>query len=188
VVTQNWRLLRICLGLAVLLALSGVPTVLAEESVPGEVVVTGGPLTMSARSGPSVTSQLDGTDRRVTSSFTLDVSDATGSGAGWSLGISATPFTTGGPAGHALPADAMTITGVVAACASGTCTDPVNAVAYPLTVPTGTEVQPVPFFTAAPGTGMGAFTVSPTVEIAIPANAYAGSYTTTITLSIVSGP
>lgn len=187
-VTLTSRLIRICLGLAALLALGGAPSVLAEETVAGEAVVTGGPLTMSARSGPSVASQLDGTDRRVTSSFTLDVSDATGSGAGWSLGISATPFTTGGPTSRALPADAMTITGVVTSCAAGTCTDPVNTIAYPLTVPTGPAVPPVPFFTAASGTGMGAFTVSPTVEIAIPANAYAGHYTTTITLSIVSGP
>lgn len=124
----------------------------------------------------------------MTSSFTLDVSDTTGSGAGWSLGISATPLTTGGPAARALPTGAMTITGVVASCAAEICTAPVNTIGYPLTVPTGPAVQPVPFFTAAPGTGMGAFTVSPTVEIAIPANAYADHSTSTITLSIVSGP
>lgn len=183
--TLTWRVLRICLGLAALLALSGTSPTRAEETVGGEVGVAAGPLTLSARSGPSAASQLNGTDRLATSSFTLDVSDATGSGAGWSLGISATPLTTGGPTPRTLPVDAMRITGVVAACAAGTCTDPVNTVAYPLTVPTD---APVPFFTAAPGSGMGAFTVTPTVEITIPANAYAGTYATTITLSIVSGP
>jgi hypothetical protein len=35
---------------------------------------------------------------------------------------------------------------------------------------------------------MGSFTVTPTVQVAIPANTYAGSYSSTVTLAAVSGP
>jgi hypothetical protein len=35
---------------------------------------------------------------------------------------------------------------------------------------------------------MGKFTITPTVSIAIPDNTYVGSYTSTVTLAVVSGP
>jgi hypothetical protein len=46
----------------------------------------------------------------------------------------------------------------------------------------------VTFYNAAANTGMGDFTVTPTVEVSVPANAYAGTYTSTLTLAVVSGP
>jgi hypothetical protein len=35
---------------------------------------------------------------------------------------------------------------------------------------------------------MGKFTVTPTVDVTIPANTFAGSYSSTVTLAVVSGP
>jgi uncharacterized membrane protein len=35
---------------------------------------------------------------------------------------------------------------------------------------------------------MGDFTLTPTVDVTIPANAYAGTYTSTITLAVASAP
>jgi hypothetical protein len=35
---------------------------------------------------------------------------------------------------------------------------------------------------------MGKFTVTPTVQVAIPANTYAGTYQSTVTVAVVSGP
>jgi hypothetical protein len=46
----------------------------------------------------------------------------------------------------------------------------------------------VKLFNAAANTGMGAFTVTPTISVAIPANSYAGTYTSTVTVAVVSGP
>jgi hypothetical protein len=46
----------------------------------------------------------------------------------------------------------------------------------------------VKFFIAAAETGMGKFTVTPTVGVSLPANTYAGTYTSTVTLASVSGP
>jgi hypothetical protein len=61
----------------------------------------------------------------------------------------------------------------------------VSATAYPLTIPTG---APVTFFNAAAGTSLGNYNVIPTVRVDVPANARAGSYTTTITTALVAGP
>jgi hypothetical protein len=35
---------------------------------------------------------------------------------------------------------------------------------------------------------MGNFTVTPTIQVAIPSNTYAGTYTSTVTVAVVSGP
>jgi hypothetical protein len=35
---------------------------------------------------------------------------------------------------------------------------------------------------------MGRFTVTPTINVAIPGNAYAGNYSSTITIAAVTGP
>jgi hypothetical protein len=35
---------------------------------------------------------------------------------------------------------------------------------------------------------MGSFSVTPTVSVSIPGNAYAGSYASTVTVAIVAGP
>ena len=85
---------------------------------------------------------------------------------------------------------ASTATAVSSTCAGGTtCTNPTNAITYPLAVPAGSSAPTaVKLFNAAANTGMGSFTVTPTVQVAIPANAYAGTYTSTVTVAVVSGP
>jgi hypothetical protein len=44
------------------------------------------------------------------------------------------------------------------------------------------------FFNAASGSGAGLFTVTPTVSVLVPQNSFAGSYSSTVTVAIVSGP
>jgi hypothetical protein len=63
-------------------------------------------------------------------------------------------------------------------------------VSYPYSLPAGATTAPTAtkLFNAPLGSGMGDQTVTPTWTLAIPANAYAGSYTSTWTLSLVSGP
>ena len=58
-----------------------------------------------------------------------------------------------------------------------------------MAVPAASSAPPaVKLFNAAANTGMGGFTVTPTVQVAIPANTYAGTYTSTVTVAVVSGP
>ena len=138
----------------------------------------------------SYSATLNGLDQTVTATQALDVGDATGSGTGWNVTATSTTFTTGGPV-HTLSTSATTVTSAPAdACdASATCTLATNSVTYPYTLPAA-AVAPTAtkLYNAAANTGMGNQTVTPTWKLAVPANTFAGTYTSTWTLSLVSGP
>jgi hypothetical protein len=52
----------------------------------------------------------------------------------------------------------------------------------------GTAPTAVKFFNTTANNGMGKFTVTPTFGVTVPQNAFAGTYTSTVTLSVVTGP
>jgi hypothetical protein len=132
---------------------------------------------------------LDGTDQTPTYTLPMTVNDATGSGTGWNVTVTSTTFSTGGGLPKLLSTSASTVTATSSSCASGTCTNPTNSIGYPLGVPAGSSPPTaVKLFNAAANTGMGKFTVTPTVQVSIPANTYAGTYTSTVTVAVVSGP
>lgn len=165
----------------------------ATAAVAGNVTATasitgGGSLALSHGSAATVSSTLDGTDQNATYTLPLSLSDIRGTGAGWNVTVTSTLFSDG--SGHAFPAGTSSVTGVTSACVSGgSCTSATNSVTYPLTVPAAsTAPAAVKLFNAAAGTGMGRFTLTPTFAVAIPGNAYAGSYASTVTLAAVSGP
>jgi hypothetical protein len=133
---------------------------------------------------------LNGQDKTVTASQPLDIADATGSGAGWNITATSTLFKSGS---YSLPAGSTTIGTAPAAptCDSNvTCTPGGSTtVAFPYTLPAAaTAPTATKMFNAPAGTGMGDQTVTPTWTLAIPGNAYAGSYTSTWTVSLVSAP
>jgi hypothetical protein len=160
----------------------------AADPVTGTSTVNAGELTMDASDAPAVDLTLDGTDHTVSDEFDITVNDDTGSGAGWNLQITSTIFSADG--GKTLAADTAAITGVsVANAGAGTYTAPVNGTTYgPLTVPAGAAEPGVKFFSAAADTGMGRFKITPTFQVFVPANAYAGNYSSTITITVASGP
>ena len=133
------------------------------------------------------TTTLNGIDE-VTPSFSLplDIGDATGSGNGWNVSLNATPFTDSHSRvlGHLYESAQPT-----PVCdASTTCTQATDAThsvggANPLTYSAGNLVQ-----VADSATGMGDQSVSPTFTLAVPANSYAGTYTSTWTVSLNSAP
>lgn len=151
--------------------------------------ITAGSLSLTTTATPTFSATLNGTNQTPTYTLPMTVEDSTGSGAGWNTTITSTQFTTGGEAPRTLSTTASSMTGVTSACAEGTCTNPTNAITYPLTVPAA-AVAPaaVKFFNAAADTGMGKFTLTPTVGVSVPANTYAGTYKSTVTLASVSGP
>jgi hypothetical protein len=56
-------------------------------------------------------------------------------------------------------------------------------------VPAGSgPPTPAKLYNAAANTGTGAFSIIPTISVAVPANSYAGNYTSTVTISLISGP
>ena len=179
---------KLLLGAAVgMAALAPGATALgATSTVTGNV--SGGALNLTTTATPSFGVTLDGSDQTGTYTVPTTVTDARGSGLGWNLTVTSTQFSTGG--GQSLPTDASRITSVTNACASGaTCTAPTNSVTYPVTVPAAaTPPTAVKYFNAAANTGRGKFDNTPSVSVTVPGNAYAGNYSSTLTLSAVSGP
>ncbi len=147
-------------------------------------------LSASTTAAPSFSANLNSGDQAKTFTVPLTVSDTrtdAGAGLGWNTTITSTQFSTGT---KTLPATVSTITAVSSACANGgLCTNPTNALAYPIAVPAGsTAPTAVKFFNAAAVTGKGVFTLTPAFSVAVPQNSFAGTYTSTLTISTVSGP
>jgi hypothetical protein len=130
------------------------------------------------------------------------VDDATGGGLGWNVTVSATIFTSISPAAT-LPAGAFTTTGSIssetattaptAVCSSGaTCTLPTvtGLVTYPVTI--GTTATRV--YNAAVASGLGSINIGYPGALpvgwwlTVPANAIAATYTSTVTLGVISAP
>lgn len=156
-----------------------------------DATITGGTLsfinsTPGNVSFPSVT--LNGSNQTTTKTQAMDISDARGTGVGWNVTATSTYFTSGG---NTLPAGSVTIASspTVACDASVTCTTATNGIGYPYTMPDGaTAPTATKMYNAAANSGLGAQTVTPTWALAVPASAKAGSYTSTWTFSLVSGP
>ena len=66
---------------------------------------------------------------------------------------------------------------------------PTNAMTYPKDVPAGTTAPTaIKYFNAASGTGVGRIDLTTSFGTLVAQNAYAGTYTSTVTISVVSGP
>jgi hypothetical protein len=165
---------------------------------PSEASATSATATLNAGSlafvstPPAVswTVTLNGSNQTPTTTQALDVGDGTGSGTGWDITATSTTFSccTGS---HTLSTTATTIQSApsIACDSSVTCTTATNSITYPYTLPAaGTAPTATKIYNAAANTGMGNQTVTPTWQLSVPANTYAGTYTSTWTLSLVSGP
>jgi hypothetical protein len=151
--------------------------------------VTGSTLSVSTSATPSFSANLDTGDSTPTFTAPLTTQDTRGTGAGWNLTVTSTQYTTGGATPNTLATNASSLTGVTSVCASGTCTNPTNALTYPVAVPAAsTPPTAVKFYNSAANSGMGKFTITPTVGVFVPQNSFAGAYTSTLTIAVVSGP
>lgn len=157
----------------------------------GTATLTAGSLQFNAPATVSFATTLTGLDQTTSATQAIVIGDATGSGSGWKLQATSTTFCTAGNA-HCLATDAITVRspGPAVACGSGvTCATATNSVSYPYALPAASSAPTATtLFNAAAGTGMGSQTVTATFTVAIPANTYAGSYSSTWTYSLVSAP
>lgn len=174
---------------AALVALLLVPASGQAASVTASGSVTGSVLSASTSATPSFSANLDSGDSTQTYTVPLTIQDTRGTGTGWNLTVTSTTFTTGGGSPDLLATNASSLTGVTSGCSTGTCTNPANAQTYPTSVPAATTAPTaVKFFNTTANNGMGRFTITPTIGVTIPQNAFAGTYNSTVTLSIVTGP
>ena len=182
---MNRQAAALLLPLLVVLATAAVAT---ANNITTTATVTGtGTVSLASGATASFSDTLDGTDQTVTYQIPLTVIDARGTGGGWNMTVTSTQFTTGT---HTLATGASSMTSLAAACNAGsTCTNPTNAITLPIAVPAAVSAPAaVKFFNSAANTGMGSFTVTPTISVAIPGNAYAGSYASTVTVAVAAGP
>jgi hypothetical protein len=148
----------------------------------------GGGLSVSSSASPSFGANLDAGDQIASYTVPLSVSASLSPPPGWNLTITSTQFSSGTAT---LASSASQVSGVSVSCETSVsnCTAPANGISYPVSVPAGaTAPAAVKFFDAAAGTGAGTFTLTPTVQVFVPQNSYAGTYTSTLTISITSGP
>jgi hypothetical protein len=180
----------------------------ASCTADGSAGISAGFLTLVAPASLTWADTLSGVNQTAvdTTDTSFVVNDATASGAGWNVTAAATQFTDGPDT----LADATTfsINGSVASatvgaeptanCSAGsTCTEPDNtalAAAYPIAIPTGAALAGIPIYDAALASGLGSITIgAPGANavgwwIAIPSDTVPGTYLSTVTLDIVSGP
>jgi hypothetical protein len=131
------------------------------------------------------------------------VNDATGSGAGWHVTVSATTFTSGS---NTLPntgtfvttgsvtAEAATTAPTAACSVSSSCTLPTDTTTYPVAITTApTTPVAVTIYDTSAATGLGSITIGIGVLpvgwwVNVPARTAVGSYISTISLTVVSAP
>jgi hypothetical protein len=173
----------------------------------GTLTVTAGSLTLTSPSSLTWAATLTGLDQSLVDTTSGDqqytVDDATGSGAGWHVTVSATTFTNGS---HTLAntgtfsttgsATSSSATTAPTATCSATCTLPTDTTTYPVDITTAaSSPTPVTIYDTSAGTGLGQIVIGGSAQthpvgwwLLVPANAIAGSYTSTITMAIVSAP
>jgi hypothetical protein len=181
---------RALIALLTTLATLATASVAAAITVQG-TVNAGSTLTATGVGSPTFNLTLNGVDQTPTYTLPVNVVDARGlaAGGGWNLTITSTTFNDG--SGHTFPTTASTITGVSTGCGAGsTCLAPTNGVANTNLVVPAATVAPaaVKWENAANATGLGTNTVTATISVAVPANVFAGIYSSTVTVAIIAGP
>lgn len=156
-------------------------------------VTAGSTLSVAAAGTPSFGITLNGIDQTATYTLPVIAVDARGSGGGWNLSVTSTLFDDGTHlgAGHTFPAGASAVTAVSNTCGTNsTCTGPSNGIDdTSLAVPAGASAPTaVKYYNAGANSGLGTVDVNATVTVTIPANVFAGTYTSTVTVAIAAGP
>lgn len=129
---------------------------------------------------------IDGTAQIAHLVLPISVHDLSGTGAGWNLTITSTTLTTS-VGSHKLDTSASTIASIGQTKLTG---NDLSQVGSDLSAVPAADTAPtaVKLFSTDSASGMGTYTITPAIEIAIPAEAYAGTYSSTYTIAVVSGP
>ena len=128
---------------------------------------------------------LNGSALNTTASMgTFDVSDSRGTDQGWNVTVQATRLTSGT---HTLPLGSLWMPQPTVTKDTLTSSDPPDILPGPYAIDVASPVK----IASAPddGSGEGAYTFTiGDLTLNPPASAYAGTYTTTVTVSVISGP
>jgi hypothetical protein len=164
------------------------------------VTINGG--TLDFGTAPSVGNftavTLDGSLVKTTNASVSNwsVNDATGSLLGWHVNVAASQFTTGGGTPSTLTTGSMTYAGpnMAAGASQSSLLNPVllalRATPVPIDLSSdGSTAVPVVKSLAATGQGLWNFTQGASdLTLSVPATTKAGTYTSTVTFTLASGP
>lgn len=173
------------LAVVVLMVFASIVPALADDGT-GTLVLTGGSLSVSPAAITFAAFTLDGVAHPNVAGTTSAWSavDATGSGAGWHMTVVATVPTNGASKTIPLSGLEMTLLDTAIAVVDGN-TKPISSDFATATALTASAQN---LASAALGEGMGSYTLQPTFTLDVPANTYAGTYNTTITVQMVTAP
>jgi hypothetical protein len=173
----------------------------------GTLGVTAGTLSQTSPASFTWAETLDGLDQDIVDTTAGDeqytVNDATGSGDGWHVTMAATTFTNGshvfantGTLSTNGSVSSISTTTAPSATCTGTCTLPTNTTTYPVAITTAaSSPTPSTIYDTSLNTGLGQVVIGGSTAsdpigwwLVVPASAWAGSYTSTVTLELISGP
>ena len=179
-------------------------------TITGTLSVTAGGASLTSPTALGWTETVTGLDQNLVDVTPGDqsfwVNDSRGTAAGWHITSSATQFATTGGTVHTLgntgtlavngSVAAMDSTAPGAACATtSTCTLPTNTTSYPVAITTAaTTPTAVSLFDAGVGTGLGTIDIGLSGGapvgwwLNVPGNTIAGTYTSTVTLELLTAP
>lgn len=179
------------LGISLVIAMLTL-SVISVAAETGTITITGGSLSETIANVTMSGITLDGTDQLSTSASganSWSATDARGTGAGWNLTILATDFTGGDPLRTIDISTATSEFKIQLLDANVTVTagntKPVSQVTTLTPIP---EITALKFLSAASDTGMGTYGIAPNFELEVEASVYAETYTSTITVTAVTGP
>ncbi|HJX62101.1 MAG TPA: WxL domain-containing protein [Dehalococcoidia bacterium] len=167
-------------------------TAVAVYAETATVSVTAGTLSVDANDVTLSAVVLDGGDKTATSasgSNSWAAEDARGTGVGWHLTIDATDFTDAAKTINISATDQefkIQLLDTNIAVVTGNA-KPTSSVTSLTAIPEA-PASALTFASAAVNEGMGSYTLNPNFELEVPAETLAGSYSSTITVSAVSGP
>jgi hypothetical protein len=152
-------------------------------------------VTLTPPASASFSTTLNGADQTGSYSLAIPVSYTSNGNNnfatnGWHITATSTTFK-GNATAKTLSTAASSITAFTDSpgCTLSNCTDPANAVPYPLVIPAGTTAPAaISAYSAAAGSGTGGNTLSMQVSVAIPANTFSDIYKSTLTLAVIEGP
>jgi photosystem II stability/assembly factor-like uncharacterized protein len=157
------------------------------------LVINGGSLLVqgfSVEDFPNV--MLDGTAKTLTAvTSDFQVVDARGTGTGWRLSIAASQLREWGQSGYVAGGDVLPQASLELApttvAAQGTPSDVPDVTDSSQAIDVG---APIVLASAAPDEGMGSYKLMPEgpLTLSLPADAYAGTYRSVVTLTVTSGP
>lgn len=197
---------RVLIG-AIAIGLLALPVTGAHAAGGSDTLtITAGTLTINGAAPGNFAATLTGADQQVyTTLGTFTSADLTGTGTGWNLTFQATKFActngtdTGCPAGNdTLPASSLLVAPPTVACHAGTsCAG--RAAVPTVSIVANTALDggaAVKLASAAANKGMGTYDFTPgntsgantNLQLTVPSYAYATTYHSTLTVSIVSGP